>query len=194
MNVRIVRLMGFFGIAAPLVAAVMIFLSVQYTQGWSASSQTLSELGSGEFGAVLFNSGLPMAGSLMMLFGAGLWEFSKETVVGKAGSGLYLLSSIIVVALGVVTIDVQPLHDLIATTLFMSLPLGVAVSSIDIWRREMKPYAALGFAAAAIGLGVWALVGDITAVYQMVALVPVGLWQTALGYWMFRLRVPEELD
>ncbi|MBN2334192.1 DUF998 domain-containing protein [Candidatus Bathyarchaeota archaeon] len=194
MNVRLIRLLGFFGMIAPLIAAVMIFLSVQFTPGWSASSQTLSELGSGEFGAVLFNSGLPMAGSLMMVFGAGLWEFSKETMVGKVGSGLYLLSSVIVVVLGVVTIDVQPLHDFIATTLFMSLPLGVAVSSINLWRKEMKPYAALGFAAAVIGFGVWGLAAKVTAVYQIVALVPAGLWQMALGYWMFRRLPPEKFD
>lgn len=194
MNVRIVRLLGFFGVVAPLVASLIIFLSVKNTPGWSASSQTLSELGVGGFGAVLFNSGLRMTGSLMMVYGAGLWEFSKETFVGKVGSGLYLLCSALAVLLGAVKIDVQPLHDFIAMTFFMALPLAVALSSVHVWRSGMKPYAALGFAAAAIELGVWGFAGDVTAVHQISALAPVGLWQVAMGFWMFRQKAPEEFD
>jgi len=194
MNVRIVRIMGFFGVVAPLLAALIISLSAQNTPGWSTSSQTLSELGLGGFGAVLFNSGLRMTGSLMMLYGAGLWEYSKDTFVGKVGSSLYLLCSALVVALGVVRIDVQPLHDYIAMTFFMTLPLAVALSSVYAWRIGMKSYASLGFAAAAVGLGVWGLAGNVTAVYQIAALVPVGLWQMALGVWMFRQKVPDEFD
>jgi hypothetical membrane protein len=191
MNVRIVRLMGWFGVLAPILAALMIYLSVGSTPGWSLTEQTLSQLGSGGFGAVLFNSGLAMAGSVMLLFGAGLYEFSDGDTVGRIGTALYLLSSGIIIGLSLATVEVQPIHDLAATALFYALPLSAAVSSVYAWRKGLKPYAVIGFAAAAISVGVWAAAGSVTALYELMALAPIGLWQMALGYWMCK-QVPDD--
>jgi hypothetical membrane protein len=192
MNVRIVRLMGWFGIVAPFIAALMIYVSAGSTPGWSMTEQTLSQLGSGGFGAVLFNSGLAMAGSVMLLFGAALYEFSDGDTVGRIGTALYLLSSGIVVGLSLVTIEVQPLHDLAAIVLFVALPLSAAVSSVYAWRMGLKPYAVIGFAAAVISMGVWAVAGRVTALYEVMALAPIGLWQMALGYWMCSQESPDD--
>jgi hypothetical membrane protein len=189
MNVRIVRLMGWFGIVAPFIAALMMYVSAGSTPGWSLTEQTLSQLGSGGFGAVLFNSGLTMAGSVMLLFGAGLYEFSDGDTVGRIGTALYLLSSGIIIGLSLATIDVQPIHDLAATALFVALPLSAAVTSVYAWRMGLKPYAVIGFAAAAVSVVVWAVAGSVTALYELMALAPIGLWQMALGYWMCR-QVP----
>ena len=191
MNVRIVRLMGWFGIVAPFIAALMMYVSAGSTPGWSLTEQTLSQLGSEGFGAVLFNSGLAMAGSVMLLFGAGLYEFSDGDTVGRIGTALYLLSSGIVIGLSLATIEIQPIHDLAAITLFVALPLSAAVTSVYAWRIGLKPYAVIGFAAAAISVGVWAVAGSVTALYELMALAPIGLWLMALGYWMCR-QVPDD--
>jgi hypothetical membrane protein len=192
MNVRIVRLMGWFGIVAPFIAALMIYVSAGSTPGWSMTEQTLSQLGSGGFGAVLFNSGLAMAGSVMLLFGAALYEFSDGDTVGRIGTALYLLSSGIVVGLSLVTIEVQPFHDLAAIVLFVALPLSVAVSSVYAWRMGLKPYAVIGFVATVISMGVWVVAGSVTALYEVMALAPIGLWQMALGYWMCSQESPDD--
>jgi hypothetical membrane protein len=191
MNVRIVRLMGWFGVVAPFIAALMIYVSAASTPGWSVTEQTLSHLGSGGFGAVLFNGGLAMSGALMLLFGAGLYEFSDGDTVGRVGAGLYILGSGIVVGLSVATIEVQPIHNQAAVALFAALPLSAAATSVYAWRTGLKPYAVIGFAAAAISVGVWAAAGDVTALYEVMALAPVALWQMALGYWMCS-QVPED--
>ncbi len=191
MNVRIVRLMGWFGIVAPIIAALMIYVSIASTPGWSLTEQTLSHLGSGGFGAVLFNSGLTMSGSLMLLFGAGLYEFSDGDTVGIIGAGLYILGSGIVVGLSVATIEVQPIHFQASVALFAALPLSAAVTSVYAWRIGLKPYAVIGFAAAAISVGVWAAAWSVMALYEVMALAPIALWQMALGYWMCR-QVPED--
>jgi len=192
MNVRMVRLMGWFGIVAPFIAALMIYVSAGSTPGWSMTEQTLSQLGSGGFGAVLFNSGLAMAGSVMLLFGAALYEFSDGDTVGRIGTALYLLSSGIVVGLSLVTIEVQPLHNLAAIALFVALPLSAAVSSVYAWRMGLKPYAVIGFVATVISVGVWAVAGSVTALYELMALAPIGLWQMALGYWMCSQESPDD--
>jgi hypothetical membrane protein len=192
MNVRIVRLMGWFGIIAPFLAALMIFVSAGSTPGWSLTEQTLSHLGSGGFGAVLFNSGLAMIGSVMLLFGTGLYEFSDNDTVGVIGAALYILSSGIIIGLSLATIEVRPLHDQAATVLFIVLPMSVAVSSLYTWRKGLKTYAAIGFVAAVISLGVWMMARSVTALYELMVIVPIGLWQMALGYWMCKQKVPEE--
>jgi hypothetical membrane protein len=184
MNVRIVRLMGWFGIVAPFIAALMIYVSVASTPGWSLTEWTLSQLGSGGFGAVLFNSSLAMAGAVMLLFGAGLYEFSDRDRVGVIGAALYILSSGIVVGMSVATVEVQPIHDQAAAALFVALPLSAAVTSVYAWRIGLKPYAVIGFAAAAFSFGVWMVAGSVTALYELMALAPIALWQMALGYWM----------
>jgi hypothetical membrane protein len=191
MNIRIVRLMGWFGVLAPILATVMIYLSVGSTPGWSLTEETLSQLGSGGFGAVLFNNGLVMSGALMLVFGAGLYEFSAGDTVGRIGTGLYLLSSGLMIGLSLATIEFQPIHDYAATALFVALPLSAAVTSAYSWRIGLKPYALVGFAAAAVSVGVWAAAGRVTALYEVAALAPIALWQMALGYWM-RGQVPEE--
>jgi len=190
MNVRIVRLMGWFGIVAPFIAALMIYVSAGSTPGWSLTEQSLSQLGSGDFGAVLFNSGLAMAGSVMLLFGAALYEFSDGDTVGRIGAALYILSSGIVIGLSLATVEVQPIHDQAATALFVALPLSAAVSSVYAWRRGLKPYAAIGFAAAVVSFGIWVVAGSVTALYELMALAPIGLWQMALGYWMCSQESP----
>ena len=172
MNVRIVRLMGWFGIIAPFIAALMMYVSAGSTPGWSLTEQT-------------------MAGSVMLLFGAGLYEFSDGDTVGRIGTALYLLSSGIVIGLSLATIEIQPIHDLAAITLFVALPLSAAVTSVYAWRIGLKPYAVIGFAAAAISVGVWAVAGSVTALYELMALAPIGLWLMALGYWMCR-QVPDD--
>lgn len=191
MNVRIVRLMGWFGVLAPIFATVMIYLSVGSTPGWSLTEDTLSHLGAVGFGAVLFNNGLVMSGALMLVFGAGLYEFSAGDTVGRIGTGLYLLSSGLVIGLSLATIKVQPIHNLAATALFVALPLSAAFTSVYSWRIGLKPYAVVGFAAAAVSVGVWVVAGSVTALIEVVALVPIALWQMALGYWM-RGQAPED--
>jgi hypothetical membrane protein len=191
MNVRIVRLMGWFGVLAPIFAAVMIYLSIGSTPGWSLTEETLSQLGAVGFGAVLFNNGLIMSGALMLVFGAGLYEFSAGDTVGRIGTGLYLMSSGLVIGLSLATVKFQPIHNLAATALFIALPLSAAVTSVYAWRIGLKPYAAMGFAASAISAAVWAAAGNVTAFYEVMALAPIGLWQMTLGYWMCR-QVPDD--
>lgn len=191
MNIRLVRIMGVFGVLAPVLAAVMIYLSVGSTPGWSLTEQTLSQLGSGGFGAVLFNNGLVMSGALMLLFGAGLYEFSAGDTVGRIGTVLYLLSSGLVIGLSLATIELQPIHNQVATALFVALPLSAAFTSVYAWRIGLKPFAAVGFVASVISAAVWVVAGSVTAFQEAMALAPIGLWQMTLGYWMYR-QVPDD--
>jgi hypothetical membrane protein len=191
MNVRIVRLMGFFGVAAPIVGALMIFISVQSTPGWDPASQTLSQLGAEGFGAVRFNSGLLMTGALMMLFSTGLFEVSKGDRRGQVGSATYLVASVLTAVLGVATVQYQPIHDFLAIVLFVLIPLGMMAYSIYLWTRGLKTYAVLGLVGGVIGIAVMEWGGPINAFKELASAGALGVWQMALGYWMLRQRESE---
>jgi len=175
---------------SPILATAMMYLSVGATPGWSVAEETLSHLGSGGFGAVIFNNGLVMSGALMLLFGAGLYEYTAGDTVGRVGTGLYLLSAGLVIGLSLATIELQPIHNQVATALFAALPLSVAFTSVYSWRIGLKMHAVMGFAAAAVSAGVWAVSGSVTALVEVAALAPIALWQMALGFWM-RGQTPE---
>jgi hypothetical membrane protein len=191
MNIKIVRLMGFFGVAAPVVGALMISLSILSTPGWSPAEDTLSALGASGFGAVLFNSGLPMTGAVMMLFSSGLFELSKKAPVGQAGSAMYLAVSVITVVLGLVTINHQPYHDYLATLLFALIPLSMIVFSVHIWGMGLRVQASLGFIGGAVAAGAL-LLGHVNAYSEVASTLALSVWQMALGIWMYRMRGPGE--
>jgi len=188
MNVRIVRLMGFFGVAAPIIGALMILLSVQFTPGWDPASHTLSQLGAEGFGAVLFNSGLLMTGALMMLFSAGLFEVATKDLRGRVGAAIYLATSVLTVVLGVATVEYQPVHDLLALVLFALMPLSMIAYSIYLWGRGLRVHAALGLLGGIVGIAVMEVGGPINALKELATAGSLGVWQVALGAWMLRQR------
>jgi hypothetical membrane protein len=190
-NVRIVRLMGFFGVAAPVIGALMIFISVQYTPGWSPADGTLSQLGAEGFGAVMFNSGLLMTGATMMLFSSGLFEVAKGDRRGQVGAATHLAASVLTVALGVATVEHQPIHDFLALMLFVLMPLGMIAYSVHLWSRGLRAHAALGLLGGLVGIAAMELGGPLNALKEMASAGSLGLWQAALGAWMMRQREPD---
>ena len=110
MNIKIIRVMARFGTASPVIWAIIILISISMTPGWSMS-QPISDLGSEGFGSVLFNSGLLMAGSLAMIYAAGLFEFTKGDIVGQIGSAAFLIYALSTCILGIAVIDLGDFHD-----------------------------------------------------------------------------------
>ena len=193
MNVRIIKLMGLFGLLSPFVGLIMIWIAVLLTPGWSITKDTLSALGGDAFGNMVFNSGLPMAGALMMLFSTGLFEISKRRIIGQLGSLLYLLASVIIVALGVATINVQPIHNYLSVALFVLIPLSLAANSANLYLMSLKIYAALGILGFILSAGIWATPGPVNGLKETVALIGLAVWQIPLSYWM-RMQVDEDED
>ena len=193
MNVKIIRIMARFGTPSPVIGAIVILISMSMTPSWSLS-QPLSDLGSGGFGSVLFNSGLLMAGSLAMLYAAGLFEFTKGDIVGQIGSTAFLIYAISTCVLGVAVIDLGELYNQFVMLLFVMIPVSAALLSYSLYKMGLTRYAAVGAIAAVFGVVPWVMGGSIDAVKQLIALFPFGLWQVALGLYMYRLQEPKEFD
>lgn len=194
MNVRIVRLMGIFGILAPIVGAIMILFSIQSSPWFNWSDYALSDLGARGFGSVIFNSGLPMTGAVLMMFSSGLFGYTHGDLIGQIGSSLHLAVAFTLVVLGIVNINVRPWHYYLSVSLFVFIPFSLFLLSVYNLKNGMKNYAYIGFASSIIAAGIWGVSGISVAIQEVVAALAVTVWQIPLAVWMARLEVTEEED
>ena len=193
MNIKIIRVMARFGTASPVIGAIIIIISISMTPEWSMS-QPITDLGVEGFGSVLFNSGLLMAGSLGMLYAAGLFEFTKGDTVGQIGSAAFLIYALSTCFLGLAVIDLGAIQDQIPMVLYAVIPVSGALLGYNLYTRNLTRYALLGALAAIFGVIPWLIGGPVNAVNELIALLPISVLQIALGLHMYRLEEPVEFD
>lgn len=192
MNVRILRLCGFFGMLTPVVGFIMVFLAISQAPWFSWTLNALSDLGVDGFEAVLFNSGLPLTGAVMMMFSAGLFELTKGSTVGRAGSAVHFASAVLLILIGVINETIKPWHYVVSFAFFASLAVMLAIMGVYHWRANMKRFTILAWSAAAVGIVIWMLPWRGVALPEAISAVCVSVWQVSLGYWMYTLKEEKE--
>jgi hypothetical membrane protein len=183
--------MAKFGTPSPIIEGVMVGASILMSARWSVND-TFSDLGKSGFSSVIFNSGLLMAGSLAMLFAAGLFEFTKGNMVGQLGSAAFLGYALSTCALGVVIIDMGALHDQFAKALFLMIPVSSGLITFNLFKKNLRNLAVLGIIATILGIVPWLTGGPVNAIKELTALLPFSVWQISLGLHMYRLEEPSE--
>jgi len=148
-----------FGTPSSIVGALMIFLSITMSPEWTIN-QSISALGGGGFGSVVFESGLLIAGSMAMIFAAGLFEFSEKDFLGMLGSGGVLIYGISVSALGLSLVDLGDFRGSIVYVIFFVVPVSLALMSIHLFKRGLTSYAVIGAIATVISIIPWAGTDD----------------------------------
>ena len=181
--------MAMFGTPSSIIGALMIFLSITMTPEWTMS-QSITALGGEGFGSVVFESGLLMAGSLMMIFSAGLFEFTDGDVLGKIGSGGVLLFGLSVSALGISIVDLGEFRGYLIHAVFFIVPVSLALLAVHLYKRGLTIYAGIGAVAAVISLIPWVQGGPATATQELMVLLPFSIWQLAIGLHMYRIEAP----
>lgn len=186
MNVKIVRMAGFFGVAAPLVGFTIIDLSIRASPWFSWTGNALSDLGVAGFGSILFNFGLPMTGAVMMMFSVGLFEFTEGCRVGRLGSLLHLAGALLLCGIGAFPETAGPIHTYVSVAFFVAIPLSLTALTVFMVTHGMRLFAVLTAAAAAAAAGVWLLPWSSAALPEALSALAVGIWQVILGLWMMR--------
>jgi hypothetical protein len=192
-NVKIVRTMARFGTPSPVLGIVIIGLSILMTPGWSMA-QPLSDLSTSGFSSVMYTSGLLMTGALAMLLAAGLFEYTGGDTVGQIGSAAFLVYSVLTCALGIIIIDWGVWYSYFTSITFLMIPISPALLSYSFYMKGMKNYALIGILPVIFGLATWALGGPVDAVKELLALIPFGVWQIAIGLHMYGLKEPNEFN
>jgi hypothetical membrane protein len=192
MNVRIIKVMARFGTPSSIIGAFMIGISILSANNWSFTENTLSALGvMGSGSAILYNSGLLMAGATAMLLAAGLFEFTGKDIIGQVGSAIFLAYSVAVCILGISILDLGDWVQYVSPAIYMMIPVCSILLGYSFYNKDMKREAGMGVVSAVVGIGVWVLGGPVTAVNQLVALLPFSLWQILFGLHMYRLEFNE---
>ena len=192
MNVKIVKVMAKFGTPSSIIGALMIGISILSATNWSFTQNTLSELGvMGAGGAIIYNSGLLMAGSTAMILAAGLFEFTDRDTIGQVGSAIFLAYSVSVCILGISILDLGSWVQYVSPAIYMMIPACSIILGYTFYNKGMKTEAALGAVSAVVGIGMWALGGPVNAVNQVIALAPFSVWQIMFGLHMYRLEFNE---
>ena len=192
MNVKIVKVMARFGTPSSIIGAFMIGVSILSSNNWSFTQNTLSALGiMGSGGALIYNSGLLMAGSTAMLLAAGLFEFTEGDIIGQIGSAVFLVYSVGVCVLGIAIIDLGAWVQHVSPAIYVMIPVSSILLGYSFYNKGMKTEAILGALSAVVGLGMWAMGGPVNALNQVIALAPYSVWQIMFGLHMYRLEFNE---
>ncbi len=185
MNLKVLKLTGFFGMITPLFGFLIIATSIWLAPWFSWTTNALSDLGAEGMESVVFNSGLPMTAALMMMFSAGLFEMTRGDLVGQVGSVLHLAASFLLIGIGVANINVEPWHYYVSVGFFVALPLAVVAVGLFCFRKGMRFYALLAWGTAALAAGVWLLPWPSIALPEALSVSYVSVWQILLAYWMY---------
>lgn len=188
MNVKLVKLFGFFGIVAPVVGFTMIFLAIQTAPWFSWTDNALSDLGVDGFTAAVFNAGIIMTGAVMMVFSLGIHEFTKGDAFGQAGFILLLAASLFLIGIGAFPETAGPIHFSLSVAFFVALPSSLLIMSIHLIRNGMRTLGLFTGAAGAVAALVWAPQWSAVAIPEALSSLAVGLWSAVLGVWMTRRK------
>ncbi|MBC8224198.1 DUF998 domain-containing protein [Candidatus Bathyarchaeota archaeon] len=194
MNVKLVRLFGWFGVFTPVLGFSMIFLAISTAPWFSWQGNALSDLGVEGLTAAIFNGGLVMTGSVMAVFSLSVYEFGKEDRLGKAGFALLLLACILLMGIGVYPETAGRIHLQVSVAFFVTLPVAIIVNSVYLMRRGNRELGALGIAAGAVAIAIWTLPWDGVAIPEAVSAASAGVWSTATGFWLARYVEEYRID
>ena len=194
MNVKLVRLFGWFGIVTPVLGFTMIFLAISTAPWFSWQGNALSDLGVEGLTAAIFNGGLIMTGSVMAVFSLSVYEFGKEDRLGKAGFALLLLACIFLLGIGVFPETAGYIHMQFSVAFFVTLPVAIIVNSVYLIRQGNRELGALGIAAAAVAIAIWTLPWDGVAIPEAVSAASAGVWSTVTGAWLARYVEKYQID
>jgi hypothetical membrane protein len=195
MNLKVLRLAGFFGIFAPLFGLLIIAMSIWLAPWFSWTGNALSDLGGVEgFEAIVFNSGLAMTAALMMMFSTGLFEMTKGDLIGQIGSGFHLLTSLLLLAIGLVNITIEPWHLYVSVGFFVAFPLSAVIIGLFCFRKKMKFYTLLAWGTAILAAIIWFLPWGAMAIPEALSVIYLGVWQLILAYWMYTRKEDKLLE
>ena len=192
MNVRLVRLFGYFGVIAPIFGFSVIFLAIRMAPWFSWTGNALSDLGVEGLSAVVFNNGLGMTAALMAVFSLGVYELAREDAVGRASFVFLVAAAVFLVGIGVFPETAGPIHFYFSVAFFVSLPLALMAFALYAYRMGMRRFTILSVAVGAAAALVWAPKWGAAAIPEALSALALGIWSAVLGVWMTRRE--EEWD
>ena len=185
MNLKALRLTGFFGIISPLFGFMIIAMSIWLSPWFSWTGNALSDLGAEGLESVVFNSGLAMTAALLMMFSAGLLEMTKGDIIGQVGGAIHLLSAGLLIGIGVLNITIEPWHYYVSVGFFTAMPLSALFIGLFCYRKNMRFYTLIAWGSATLAVVIWLLPWSSVAIPEALSVAYISIWQIIIAHWMY---------
>ena len=171
------RLGALAGLIGSIEFTVFWVLAATADGGWQLGRMTLSELGDRTpGGALLFNSGTVIAGVLAFLFAIGLYRTLSTTPLGRMGSGLLAIASVLLIGVGLFPIHTGLPHTFFSYAFFIVAVISLATLVVPIWRSHVFHASGGMVSALLLVIGLIGAAGLSTAGAEALAVGCLLLW------------------
>jgi hypothetical membrane protein len=188
----LLRVTGVYGVIAPVIAFVCIFVATASYPQFSWTSNALSDLGVVPgVTAGVFNSGLVICGVMSLTFALGLHLFMNESWAGRAGVIFFAFACLALVAIGVFPESVSPIHYWVSVAFFVTLPVSLLIFVGEFWRTHESLMAIFTLLVAVSAATPWVLLFIFhyvsgVAIPEVISGLAGAFWTVVFGIKMYR--------
>jgi hypothetical membrane protein len=189
---KLLKTAGTIGLVTPIVMFGCMILAIVSWQQFSWTESALSDLGiQTGMTAILFNGVLIVSGLLFIFFAFGLFKFVGKKLVGRIGSGLFIVASTFLVMIGIINESFGPTHYIVALTFFSFLLISLMFLSISFWQSGKRKLSLFTLISILFGATIWILQFTLhyvqgVAVPETVSGVMGATWVLVLSYFFLR--------
>ena len=124
------------GLVGAMVFLLLYFVAMSLDSVYVFGENYLSDLGVRE-GAWAFNSGLIIAGILYVLFSLfGLGPELGRDILGRLGTGMMVLSALLLVSIGIFTENAGDVHGVVSYAFFLETLVTIAVVDVAFFKTR----------------------------------------------------------
>ena len=187
------RIGAFCGFVVPILAFGCIGLSVMLYPEFSWFNNALSDLGV-VFGvtAFVFNFGLFVAGLMCFFFAVmGLFNYFKNSVVGKLGSIVFAVAAVWLMAIGIFNESFLAIHFIVAVLFFVTLPSAFLVLTVALYKRKELKLAVFTLVSSFVAAAPWILFFIVpyvpnVAIPEFISSLISSIWLIVLSYYTLK--------
>jgi hypothetical membrane protein len=188
----LLRIAGVYGVIAPVIAFVCIFVATASYPQFSWTSNALSHLGVVPGVAPgVFNSGLVICGVMSFTFTLGFHLFMNKSWLARSGVMLFAVACLALVAIGMFPESVSPTHYWVSVAFFVTLPISLLIFVGEFWRKHQSLMAFFTLLVAVSAAAPWVLLFIFhyvpgVAIPEVISGVAGAFWTVRIGIKMYR--------
>jgi len=172
-EVKFWRLSGLFGAVAFLL---LYIAAMSLDEGYVFGENYLSDLGVSS-GAWAFNSALIVAGVLFIAFALfGLSRQLGRGIVGKLGTGMMVLSALLLISIAIFTEDAGDIHGVLSVAFFLETLVTVGVVDLGLVRTKSLGLFGPVVCTACLAFGLCLLPFGGTPLVETLAVLDIVVW------------------
>jgi hypothetical membrane protein len=181
---------GTIGLVTPIVMFGCMLLAIVSWKQFNWTDNALSDLGiQTGITPILFNGSLIASGLLFIVFALGLSKSVGKNLMGKIGSGSFIIASVFLMAIGILNESFSPIHNVVAVTFFIFLFISLMFLSVSFWQSGKRKLSLFTLISILSGSVMWIL--QFTLHYVQGIAIPEAVsgflgatWILVLGYFL----------